>query len=125
MTSIQLLKGFTGIDSELLVSVEAQTCGQKDRKTHCGIRRPLLLAALIALLLMLVGCGLVYVLRLQDLKIGERTVPQAQYDASGDQIGETEANLDVFSLQGVKGTPNYLANQEWLAFTNSYTHTGG
>ena len=99
--------------------------GEKQEKAHGRIRRPLLLAALIALLLMLVGCGIAYVLRLQDLKIGVQTVPQTQYDDSGSRIDETEVELDVLSMQGIKGTPNYLANQEWLAFTNSYTHTGG
>ena len=125
MTSFQLLKGLTGIDSEFLVRVEQRTDKQKEMKSHRGIHRPFLLAALIALLLMLVGCGIVYVLHLQDLKIGEQTVPQTQYDDSGNQIGETEVHLDVLSIQGIKGTPNYLANQEWLSFTNSYTHTGG
>ena len=123
MTSFQLLKGLTGIDSEFLVRVEQRTDKQKEMKSHRGIHRPFLLAALIALLLMLVGCCIVYVLHLQDLKIGEQTVPQIQYDLSSNQIGETD--LDVLSIQGIKGTPNYLANQEWLAFTNSYTHTGG
>lgn len=125
MTSFQLLKGLTGIDSEFLVRVEQRTDKQKEMKSHMGIHRPFLLAALIALLLMLVGCGIVYVLHLQDLKIGEQTVPQTQYDDSGNQIGETEVHLDVLSIQGIKGTPNYLANQEWLSFTNSYTYTGG
>ena len=125
MTSIQLFKGFSEIDSELLEGAKNKICGVKDKNTHRRIHRPFLLAALIALLLMLVGCGIVYVLHLQDLKIGEQTIPQTQYNDSGNQIGETEVKLDVLSLQGIKGTPNYLANQEWLAFTNSYTHTGG
>ena len=99
--------------------------GEKQEKTHGRIRRPLLLAALIALLLMLVGCGIAYVLHLQDLKIGVQTVPQTQYDDSGSRIDETEVELDVLSMQGIKGSPNYLANQEWLAFTNSYTPAGG
>ena len=88
MTSFQLLKGLTGIDSEFLVRVEQRTDKQKEMKSHRGIHRPFLLAALIALLLMLVGCGIVYVLHLQDLKIGEQTVPQTQYDDSSNQIGE-------------------------------------
>ena len=125
MTSFQLLKGLTGIDSEFLVSVEQQTARQKEMKLQNRIRKPFLLAALIALLLMLVGCGIVYVLHLQDLKIGEQTVPQTQYDPSGNRIGETEVELDVLSMQGIKGSPNYLANQEWLSFTQSYTNTGG
>ena len=125
MTSIQLLKGFSEIDSQLLVSVEKQIWGQKATKTHGRMRRPFLLAALIALLLMLVGCGIAYVLNLQNLKIGEQTIPQVQYDDSGNQVGETEVKLDVLSMQGIKGTPNYLAGQEWLAFTSSYTYSGG
>ena len=125
MTSFQLLKGLTGIDAELLVSVEQQTGRQKEKKSRRGIHRPFQLAALIALMLMLVGCGIAYVLHLHDLKIGEQTVPQTLYDTSGSRIGETEVELDVISMQGIKGSPNYLANQEWLAFTNSYTHTGG
>lgn len=40
MTSIQLLKGFSEIDSELLVSVEQQTGKQKEMKSHRGIHRP-------------------------------------------------------------------------------------
>ena len=67
MTSFQLLKGLTGIDSELLVSVEQQTGRQKEKKSRRGIHRPFLLAALIALMLLLVGCGIAYVLHLQDL----------------------------------------------------------
>ena len=62
--------------------------GEIREKTHGRIRRPFLLAALIALLLMLVGCGIAYVLRLQDLKIGMQTVPQTQYDDSGSRIDE-------------------------------------
>lgn len=125
MTAIQLLKGLTGIDSELLVSVEQQIGRETDRKTPRRIRRPFLLAAAVALLLMLAGCGIAYALHLQDLKIGEQTIPQTQYDDSGNRIGETEVEMDVFSMQGIQGTPNYLANQEWLAFTNSYPYTGG
>ena len=59
MTSMQLLKGFTGIDSELLENVEKQISRQTEKKPHRSIRRPFLLAALIALLLMLVGCAVV------------------------------------------------------------------
>ena len=74
MTSFQLLKGLTGIDSELLVSVEQQTSRQKETKSHRGMHRPFLLAALIALLLMLVGCAVVYVLSLNGIKLGEQLV---------------------------------------------------
>ena len=79
-------------------------------------RKLLLIAALVSLLLMLVGCAVVYMLHLQDLKIGEHTViaPENSFSESA------EVELDVLSLQGITGSGNYLANQEWLAFTQSY-----
>lgn len=71
-----------------------------------GIRRPLLIAALIAMMLLLVGCAVAYALSMQDIKIGEHSIMQTQ----GDSTDETEIQLDVLSLQGVKDSPNYLAN---------------
>ena len=38
-----------------------------------------LIAAIIALILLLVGCAIVYVLSLQDLKIGENTVTEPEH----------------------------------------------
>lgn len=74
------------------------------------------IAAMIALMLLLVGCAVVYMMRMWDLKIGEHTVIPA-----GQNLAETtEVQLDVLSLQGIKDSAQYLANQEWLAFTQSY-----
>ena len=63
--------------------------------------------------------GIAYLLHLGQLTIGTQTVPFSPETAQDSQTpGQTE--LTVFSLQGVKGTPNYQASQEWLAFTQSY-----
>ena len=75
-----------------------------------------LIAAIVALLLVLAGCAVIYMLHMQDLKIGEHTVISTQHNSS--EI--TERELDVLSLQGIQDSSNYLANQEWLAFTQSY-----
>ena len=85
-----------------------------------------LVAAVIALALLLAGCGIAYVLSLRQLELGTQTIPLPT-DASQDGTAptETEMQLTVFSLQGIEGTPNYQANQEWLAFTQSYTPSGG
>lgn len=88
-------------------------------------RRSLLLAAAIALTALLVGCGIVYALRLQDLTIGKHTISLTQYDDVGNPGGVTEVQLDVLSLQGIQDSPNYQASQEWLSFTQSYTPAGG
>lgn len=134
MTSIQLLKGFSEIDSQLLVSVEKQIWGQKATKTHGRMRRPLLLAALIALLLMLVGCAVIYVLSLEQLVVVDHTdemVSAFEDDKSESFLdGSTETLPEitpgpfvaekVLSIQGYEGSPAYNALQEWLTYVTDY-----
>ena len=72
-------------------------------------------------MLLLVGCVVLYVLRLQDMKIGEETVSQAPPSDSPSE----STTLDVISLQGIQGSPTYLAAQEWLSYTQGYTPSGG
>lgn len=88
---------------------------------HRTLRRPLLIAAVIVLVLALTGCAVVYVLRMRDLRIGGYTISQLEHEDAADTTAGTEIRLDVLSLQGIRDTPNYLANQEWLQFTQSYT----
>lgn len=126
MTNLELFMALGSISSENLSGAEElqnKPCVHTNRKVK--MKRAVLIAAVITLTLLLAGCGIAYVLRLQNLKIGKQAIPQTKYDDSGNQIGETEVELDVLSMQGIKGSPNYLANQEWLAFTQSYTYTGG
>lgn len=81
-------------------------------------KRMCLIAAIIVLILCLVGCAIVYVLSLQDMKVGEYNfyVPPA-YDEEGNLIPvETRAPITQLSLQGA----NMEALSEWLAFTNTY-----
>lgn len=93
--------------------------GRKDTTMKYRNKKPVLIAAIIALMVLLMGCA-VALLTLQDLKIGESTSTQSQYDEKGDPIGETEVVMDVISLQGVEGTPNFLAAKEWYEFERSY-----
>ena len=118
MTSLQLLKNISNIDSQWLVDMETQ-------KAPAPKPRYSLLVAVICLLaLLLAGCGIAYLLHLGQLTIGTQTVPLPPETAQDSQT-PGQAELTVFSLQGVKGTPNYQASQEWLAFTQSYTPSGG
>ena len=80
--------------------------------------RILLIAAIIALILCLVGCAVAYMLSLQDMKVGEFNfyIPPA-YDEDGNLIPvETHAPINQISLQGA----NMEALEEWLAFLNTY-----
>lgn len=89
----------------ILLSSEISPAGKDDTMKRNKMK-PLVIAAVIGLMVFLMGCAVV-ALSLQDLKIG-----------NVDYAGET---LDVLSLEGVQDTPAYLANQEWLAFTEAYT----
>lgn len=87
--------------------------------------KPFLIAALIGLMVFLMGCALI-MMSLQDLKIGESSVRRGNIlDSDGNTVKDSFVAADVISLQGMKGTPAYLANQEWLQFTESYTPERG
>lgn len=126
MTAYQLFRGLTGVDGELLAAVEPVDSRKESATKKLPARKIWLVAAVVALALLLAGCGIAYVLSLRQLELGTQTIPLPT-DASQDGTAptETEMQLTVFSLQGIEGTPNYQANQEWLAFTQSYTPSGG
>lgn len=95
-----------------------------EKKASVRRRYPLLAAILCLLALLLAGCAVVYMLSLKQLALGTETIPVSETSPE-DSPSSTEAQLTVFSLQGIQGTPTYRANQEWLAFTQSYTPSGG
>lgn len=85
-------------------------------------KRMWLIAAVIALALLLVGCTIVYVLRMQNLHVGEYSiyVPEV-YDEEGNVIPvETRQPTQLLSIQGV----HMEALAEWVEFTNSYDLDG-
>lgn len=84
-------------------------------------RRIWLIAAIIALALLLVGCTVVYVLRLQNLKIDEEVITwEDSYGPSGEYIPGTEWVNSYLSRQGYEGSPEYQALREWREFQEQY-----
>ena len=76
MNGKDIFRGLQYIGDDLIENAETgqfPAQNQESGKTHRPIRRPLLIAALIALLLLLVGCAVVYVLKLENVKIGTGT----------------------------------------------------
>lgn len=131
MNGKNLFIGLNYIDRKYIEEAETGTLpehfksgsGKYDRTADSKQRtlcRPLLIAAVIALMLFLVGCAAVYVLRMQDMKIGEyhATLPEwVETPVSTSGEGRT---YDVISLQGIAGTPNQQAAMEWWEFDQSY-----
>ena len=85
-------------------------------------RRLWLVAAVIGLMLLLVGCTVAYVLRLQDLKVAEyRPTTPTVYDENGDVIFlPTLAPRTQITLQGA----NQEALAEWNSFCRDYDPDG-
>lgn len=98
---------------------------QKYRDGTAGAKplpRLWLVAAVIGLMLLLVGCTVAYVLRLQDLKVAEYcpTTPTV-YDENGDVISlPTLAPRTQITLQGA----NQEALAEWNSFCRDYDPDG-
>lgn len=110
MNGQDMFRGLNYVNSKFIIEAETVTQFRKERKS-LSLHRPVLIAAIVALLLMLVGCGVIYALHMDRLKIGEHTVTPTDQEPMA---------LDVLSMQGIEGSPNHLAAQEWLAFTQSY-----
>ena len=88
------------------------------------LRRPLLVAALIAVMLLLVGCAVVYALRLQDMSIGQETYTQT-FDESGKYLEEpVEKTRDILTMYGHSGDAIQQALTEWYEFLNTYDPDG-
>lgn len=80
---------------------------------HKASRRPLLIAAIIGLMLLLMGCAVV-AMRLQHLTIREETAgipPETAFN--GEEI-------NLVSIQGYMGTDSYTAFKEWQDFLSAY-----
>ena len=123
MKPIDLLKALGNVKDTYVISAEEFRQGKQQVKVkRLSTKRALLIAAVIALTLPLVGCAVVYVLRMQNLHVGEySTYMPTIYDEDGNVIPvETRKPTQLLSIQGV-----YMdALAEWVEFTNSYDQDG-
>ena len=103
MTAYQLFRGLTGVDGELLAAAELVDSRKESATKKLPARKIWLVAAVIALALLLAGCGIAYVLSLRQLELGTQTIPlPAETSQDGTAPTETEVQLAVFSLQGIR-----------------------
>lgn len=118
MNGKELLTGMNYVNSKYIE--EAETT-EWEAKPRLSLRRTLLIAAVVAMMLLLVGCAVVYVMKLQDLKVGEQ---QESYDAFDpdtlEYLGKVTYTEQVLTVAGLQGTPAYQAAQEWFDFKQSY-----
>jgi len=125
MNGQDLFHGLNYVNPEFIE--EAETVTQlKGEKKILSLRRPVLIAAMIAMLLMLVGCAVVYVLRMKEIHIGQQQTYQDVFEYDPDTgeaiayIGQESVTEEVLTLAGIQGSRNYQAAQEWFAFKQEY-----
>ena len=129
MNGQDLFRGMNYVNLELIE--EAETVTQlKGEKKILSLRRPVLIAAIIGLLLLLVGCA-AYFYSLQQLVVIDHTkeviavVDENISKNATDTSPETDAGPyvaeKVLSLQGYEGSPAYFALQEWWEYAIDYT----
>ena len=128
MNGKDIFRGLQYIGDDLIENAETgqfPAQNQGSGKTRRSIRRPLLIAALIALLLLLVGCAVVYVLKLENVKIGTGT-EQRDYSLVDGVYVEDPHTVDTttLSMAGLKGSNAYKACADFYAFKTKYTADG-
>lgn len=88
------------------------------------LRKTLLIAAVIALMLVLAGCAVAYVMHMQDLHMGQQENWADSFDEDLNYLGRETFTEQVFTLSGLKGSPAYQGALAWFDFAQSYDTDG-
>ncbi len=107
------------LESILSNSSEISLAG-KDDTMYRKKMKPVLIAAIIALMVILMGCA-VAAFSLADMKIGDSVSSgDSCVNESGMTVTEPTITREAISLQGLAGSPGMLAAKEWFEFMASY-----
>ena len=133
MNGEDLFRGLNYVNAKFIDEAENVTQLQGEKKI-LSLRRPVLIAAIIGLLLLLVGCA-AYFYSLKQLVVIDHadqvvaTVQEHKQELPPEGTAETLPNNNagplvaekILSLQGYEGSPAYLALQEWWEYAIDYT----
>lgn len=116
MNGQEIFLGLSYISRKYIEEAETETVSGGAGKAH-RISRPFLLAAVIALLLLLVGCAAVYVLKMEHVKISSGT-DQRDYSLVDGVYVKDPHTIDTttLSMAGLKGSNAYKACADFYAY---------
>lgn len=132
MNGMDLLIGLGSISPKYYDEAENDTVMVSTK--YKTLRKPFLIAAIIGLLLLLVGCA-AYFYSLKHLVIldhtneviatvkeyKQETIPEKTSEILPETTKGPYVAEQVLSLQGYEGSPAYKALQEWLTYATEYT----
>lgn len=120
MTTMELMRCIGQVKGTYILEAKDMTAPKISRRP-----RRMLLVAVIAMLLLLVGCAVVYALRLQDLSVGTY---QSKFDQVPEMVDEFGNVLPAKPAQPEHRISVQNAHQEalaqWIAFQNEYDPDG-
>ena len=116
MNGQEIFLGLSYISRKYIEEAETETVSGGGGKSH-RIRRPFLLAAVIALLLLLVGCAAVYVLKMEHVKISSGTDQRDYSLVDGVYVKDPHTvDTTTLSMAGLKGSNAYKACADFYAY---------
>ena len=123
-----LSKAVGGIDDRFIAearfSVPEDASGASERIVHMKKKRIISLALAAALILALgTAVYAIYNWRLQDLVLHSSSENEAEVTES-QSFDPLPAGVDILSLQGYAGSPEYMAMLEWSEFKKNYDRDG-
>lgn len=136
MKQMDLLISLDEVKVDFVIGAEDFRQGKANTKVkNLSSKWIWLIAAIVALTLLLVGC-VTYFNSLKDLVVIDHTIDiiaETEAYSPEEGMGETSQPTapvstspivaeQVLSLQGYEGSPSYNALQEWLAYVNDYIH---
>ena len=116
MNGQEIFLGLSYISRKYIEEAETETVSGGTGKAH-RIRRPFLLAAVIALALLLVGCAAVYVLKMEHVKISSGTDQRDYSLVDGVYVKDPHTvDTTTLSMAGLKGSNAYKACADFYAY---------
>ena len=116
MNGQEIFLGLSYISRKYIEEAETETVSGGAGKVH-RIRRPFLLAAVIALLLLLVGCAAVYVLKMEHVKISSGTDQRDYSLVDGVYVKDPHTvDTTTLSMAGLKSSNAYKACADFYAY---------
>lgn len=121
MKEKRVLHAIGSVNDKFIEEMYAPGEAKKKTNNHHPGKRMWLIAAIITVMVFMMGCAIVYALKMENLWIA---------DSSGDKliigddgitiIGTESVEQQVLTLAGLKGTPAYKAAMEWYEFKQEY-----
>lgn len=126
MTSLELFNALGSINAENLAGADALQWKTQPHISHRrALSRAALIAAIIAVTVLLVGCTAAILLHLDRLRFNEVTYTEnMRYEKDGSTIPSTEKIMEYISIVGPEGSSSQLAAREWLDYTQHYDAEG-